>query len=182
MGTCSQAEIIDPESWSLGNPWINWYRGCGRLLPQSHSLLFLCTLNVSQAPLHYTWLCDWVQPMDYAQKHLDHFQAWPLDSSSRSSSMLFLSGRNGDDTQGKAFIHMSSRWLHWEGHLGFMTSLKKWKCYSLTCVWLSVTPWTAACQAPLSVKFFRQEYWRGLLFPSPGDLPDPGIEPGSPTL
>ena len=41
-----------------------------------------------------------------------------------------------------------------------------------------MTPWTAAHQAPLSVAFSRQEYWNGLPFPSPGDLPDPGIEPG----
>ena len=39
-----------------------------------------------------------------------------------------------------------------------------------------------AHQAPLSMGFSRQEYWNGLPFPSPGDLPDPGIEPGSPTL
>ena len=44
------------------------------------------------------------------------------------------------------------------------------------------TPWTAARQAPLSMEFSRQEFWSGLPFPSPGDLPDPGIEPGSPTL
>ena len=44
------------------------------------------------------------------------------------------------------------------------------------------TPWTVACQAPLSMEFPMQEYWRGLLFPSPGDFPDPGIEPGSPAL
>ena len=41
---------------------------------------------------------------------------------------------------------------------------------------------TVACQAPLSMAFFRQEYWSGLPFPSPGDLPDPGIEPGPPAL
>ena len=41
------------------------------------------------------------------------------------------------------------------------------------------TPWTVAWQAPLSMGFSRQEYWRGLPFPSPGDLPDPGIEPNS---
>ena len=45
-----------------------------------------------------------------------------------------------------------------------------------------VAPWTAACQAPLSMGFFRQKYWNGLPFPSPGDLPDPGIEPESPRL
>ena len=50
---------------------------------------------------------------------------------------------------------------------------------SLQLVRLFVTPWTAACQAPLSMGFFRQEYWSGLPFPSPGDLPDPGIQPAS---
>ena len=53
---------------------------------------------------------------------------------------------------------------------------------SLSHVWLFVTPWTVAYQASLSMGFSRQEYWSGLPFPSPGDLPDPGIEPGSPTL
>ena len=45
-----------------------------------------------------------------------------------------------------------------------------------------VTPGTVALQAPLSMGFSRQEYWSGLPFPSPEDLPDPGIEPGSPAL
>ena len=45
-----------------------------------------------------------------------------------------------------------------------------------------MTPWTVACQAPLSMGFIKQEYWSGLPFPSPGHLPDPGMEPGSPTL
>ena len=43
-------------------------------------------------------------------------------------------------------------------------------------------PQTVACQAPLSMGFSRQEYWSGLPFPSPEDLPDPGIESGSPVL
>ena len=42
--------------------------------------------------------------------------------------------------------------------------------------------WTVACQAPLSMGFSRQQYWSGLPFPSPGDLPNPGIEAGSPTF
>ena len=46
----------------------------------------------------------------------------------------------------------------------------------------SATPWTVACQAPLSMEFSRQEYWSGMPFPSPGDLLDPGIELGSPAL
>ena len=58
----------------------------------------------------------------------------------------------------------------------------KVKVKSLICVWLFVTPWTVAYQAPPSMGFSRQECWSGLPLPSPGDLPDPGIEPGSPTL
>ena len=47
----------------------------------------------------------------------------------------------------------------------------------------SVSPWTIAHQATLSMEFFRQEYWSGLRFPSPGDLLNPGIkQPGSPAL
>ena len=51
----------------------------------------------------------------------------------------------------------------------------------LSCFRHSATPWTEARQAPFSVEFSRQEYWSRLPFPSPGDLPDPGIKPASPT-
>ena len=51
-----------------------------------------------------------------------------------------------------------------------------------SCVRLFATPWTVAHQAPLSMGFSRQGYWSGLPFPSPGDLPNPGIEPRSPAL
>ena len=53
---------------------------------------------------------------------------------------------------------------------------------SLSHVRLFATPRTVAYQAPLSMGFSRQQYWSGLPFPSPGNLPDPGIEPRSPTL
>ena len=56
------------------------------------------------------------------------------------------------------------------------------KVKSLSRVRLFVTPWTVACQDPPSVGFPRLEYWSGLPFSSPGDRPNPGIEPGSPTL
>ena len=49
-------------------------------------------------------------------------------------------------------------------------------------IWLFATPWTVACQAPLSMKFSRQESWSRLLFPSPGDLPDTRLEPMSAAL
>ena len=51
---------------------------------------------------------------------------------------------------------------------------------SLNYVQLSATPWTVACQAPLSMGFSRQKYWSGLPFSLLGDLPNPGIEPMSP--
>ena len=60
--------------------------------------------------------------------------------------------------------------------------MKKLKVKSLSLVQLFATPWTVAYQAPLSMGFSRQEYWSGLPFPSPGDLPNPGIEPQSPEL
>ena len=53
---------------------------------------------------------------------------------------------------------------------------------SLSCVRLFATLWTVARQAPPSMGFSRQEYWSGLPFPSPGNLPNPGIEPTSPAL
>ena len=55
-------------------------------------------------------------------------------------------------------------------------------CCLLSHVWLFVTPWTVARQAPLSMEFSRQECWSELLFPSPGDLSNPGIKHGSPAL
>ena len=58
----------------------------------------------------------------------------------------------------------------------------KVKVKLLSRVRLFVTPWTVAYQAPPSMGFSRQECWSGWTFPSSGDLPDPGIKPGSPAL
>ena len=58
----------------------------------------------------------------------------------------------------------------------------KVKVKSLSCVRLFATPWTIAYQDYPSMGFSRQEYWSGLPFPSPGDIPNPEIEPGSPAL
>ena len=63
-----------------------------------------------------------------------------------------------------------------------MRDNEKVKVKSLRRVRLFAPQWTVACQAPQSMEFSRQEYWSGLTFPSPGDLPNPGIEPRSPAL
>ena len=65
--------------------------------------------------------------------------------------------------------------------LTYLTEVKV-KVKSLSRVQLFATLWTVAYQAPPSMGFSRQECWSGLPFPSPGDLPNPGIEPGSPAL
>ena len=64
---------------------------------------------------------------------------------------------------------------------GFVAKVKV-KVKSLSRVWLFATPWTVAYQASPSMGFSRQGYWSGLLFPSPGDLPHPRIEPEFPVL
>ena len=88
------------------------------------------------------------------------------DSLEKTLLMGKIEGRGEEDERG------------WDGWMGSLTQLT-WK-WSL--VRLFVTSWTAAHQAPPSMGFSRQEYWSGLPFPSPGDLPDPGIEPRSPAL
>ena len=66
------------------------------------------------------------------------------------------------------------------GHCWLWCSLVRAK--SLSHIQLFVTPWTVARQAPLSMGFSRQEYWNGLPFPPPGNLPNPGIKPRFPVL
>ena len=75
-------------------------------------------------------------------------------------------------TQGKCTQLKTDLYLH------FLVSQVK----SLSLIRLFVTPWTVAYESPPSMGFSSQEYWSGLPFPSPGDLPNPGTEPGSPAL
>ena len=78
-------------------------------------------------------------------------------------------------------IKITNKWPRVFGFLGIQWD-QRLHAKSLSRVQLFVTPWTVAHQAPQSMEFSRQEYWSGLPFPSPGDLPDPGIKPGSPAL
>ena len=71
---------------------------------------------------------------------------------------------------------------HYTYSWAFLVAQMVKKVKSLSRVQLFGASWTVAYQAPPSIEFSRQEYWSGLPFPSPGDLPNPGIKPGSPTL
>ena len=75
-------------------------------------------------------------------------------------------------TDNRLFLH----------YTGFRASVCRLNCSVMSNSLLFATPLAEVRQPPLSVGFPRQEYWRGLPFPPPGDLPDPGIEPVSPTL
>ena len=90
-------------------------------------------------------------------------------------------------------MHLKDQWIIYTSSSGWPTEHmfssskvlfceRKVKVKSLSRVGLFATPWTVVHQAPPSMGFSRQEYWSGLPFPSPGDLPDPGIEPRSPAL
>ena len=78
-------------------------------------------------------------------------------------------------------LGVTSSPLQWKRQLLGLAK-KKVKVKLLSRVRLFGTPWTITYQAPLTMGFPRQECWSGLPFPSPGDLSDPGIEPGSPAL
>ena len=95
---------------------------------------------------------------------------WGNNMSAHSLEMLF---RSSHSSQPADESHFSKN---------LYVSKVKGKVKTLSRVRLFATPWTVAHQTPPSMGFSRQEYWSGLPFPSPGDLPDPGIEPGSPAF
>ena len=74
-----------------------------------------------------------------------------------------------------------ARWETWVQSLGWEDPLETGKAIHSSILAWRIT-WTVACQAPMTMKFSRQDDWNGLPFPSPGDLPNPGIELLSPTL
>ena len=92
----------------------------------------------------------------------------------------------------QSIYYLCRGWGRWRGRLVWRAKTKQTnqnqtkpsevKVKSLSHVRLFATPWTIAYQAPPFMGFSRQEYWSGLPFPSPGDLPDPGIEPRSPAF
>ena len=81
-----------------------------------------------------------------------------------------------EETTGVRMALLTYPWSH-DGKLEFILVKSRWWFSLFSHVRLFMTPWTVAHQAPLSMEFSRQEYWSELPFPSPGDLPNSGIEP-----
>ena len=122
---------------------------------------------------------------------LDHKESWALKNLGIQSRPWSLQWpcMDAEILQCSAFFVVQTVFLkdkklniHYRGHVLWFTG-----AFSIHCCLVSkscpfATPWTAAHQAPLSMGFSRQEYWSGLPFPSPGDLPYPGIKLMSPAL
>ena len=131
----------------------------------------MCVGSVTQSCLT---LCS---PMDYSL---------PGSSVHGISQVIILEWVSISFSRGSFWLrdwtHISciGRWVlyHWATREAPITEGES----ELSHVRLFVTPWTVAYQAPPSMGFSRQEYWSGLPFPSPGDLPEPGIEPRSPAF
>ena len=98
-----------------------------------------------------------------------------------ASSMSYLTSlRLWNAPQGTFDKPRNTHFYVWEALIGLCGRV--YVCWVTSVLSNSLTQWAIACQAPLSIKLSRQEYWSGLPSLSPGDLPDPGVEPGSPTL
>ena len=168
-----------------------WARSPATALKQMTAFLFLCSLWARSCHYFLTSLEDTV-----CLKLLNHL-TWKTKPQTRDPKLDHISPE-GCQTSAQ------SKWKGWKhlqktGNWSFSAGTfcqqddfilshapQEFKqfivVYSLSLNWLFVTPGTAAHQAPLSMVFFRQEYWSGLPFPPPGDLPDPGIKPTSPVL
>ena len=113
------------------------------------------------------WSLDWEDPLVKGMATHSSILAWRIPWAEEPGGLQSM-GSQSD---------MTERLIHTQLYLRSTCV-----CWSLSHVQLCAIPWTVARQAPLPMGFCRQEYWSGLPCPPPGDLPDPGIEPGSPTL
>ena len=121
------------------------------------------------------WSLGWEDLLEKSMAIHSNILAWRLPQTEKPGGLQSM-GSQKSQIQLTIWTTTTTKW--W-GHV----SLRWWvKVKLLSRVWLLVTPWTVAYQAPPSMGFSRQEYWSALPFPSPGDLPDPGIEPGSPAF
>ena len=158
------------------------------------------------AQTHVHWVDDAIQPTHSVTLISSCLQSFPASGSSPLSWLLASGGQSigfsiSPSTEYSGLISFRIDWFDLLVVQGTLRNLLQYRnskasilqCSALfmfhlshlymttgqSCVWLFATLWTVASQAPLSLGFARQKYWNGLLFPSPGDPPNPGIEPTS---
>ena len=119
--------------------------------------------TVPGVPKSGTWLSDWAYTHPHTHTHT-HPTQW------RTLVVILGSDDSGIQCSMIQPISPNLTPLH-----NFPASVKLIMC-SISCTWLFVTPWSVAHLDPLSIGFYRQEYWSGLPFPPPGDLPNPGTK------
>ena len=147
---------------------------CGITAPFSwdlvHTRLFFCALQVSVSPVlcKFYKFCNQI-PLASKVKFSGSFQS--LCQIPRLRNLLRVLEKHRSASVSAGSLGPDVHKALFEANHG-----------AFVCVWLFTIPWTVAHQVPLSVEFSRQEYWSRLPFPSPGDLPDPGIKPRSPAL
>ena len=150
-----------------------------KMVINTYRSVITINVNVLNAPIKTHRMTGWIKKnksQQYAAcKRLALGQRTHIDGKWRDRKR-YLFHANKNDKKAGVTIFISDKILC------FTKAIKKDKVKSLSCVRLFETPWTVAYQAPPSMGFSRQECWSGLPFPSPGDLPNPGIEPGSPAL
>ena len=111
-------------------------------------------------------------PEEFSLQSFQNYRTWKFILNQYCCSSTVTAESN--------FIFISGHFLRWLNTIVCECVYMRVCAQSLCRAWLFTTPWTVAHQAPLSVGFSGQEQWSGLPFPSPGDLPDPGIESASP--
>ena len=111
----------------------------------------------------------WLRPTSYQYLSVK----WQVPLSAGASISLVRNGKN----RSRQWVFLKAKHVHFKD--GALCSSVYFVCVlsCFSCVWLFVTPWTVASQAPLSMRLSRQEYWSGLPCPPPGHISDPGIEP-----
>ena len=146
-----------------------WYSHLLRNFPQFvviHTVKGFGIVNKAEIDVFLEFSCFFYDPMDVGNL-ISGSSSFPKSSLKSESSWFTY-------YWSLAWIILSITLLEYE---------VKWsELKLLSRVRLFATPWTVAYQASQSMEFSRHEYWSGLPFPSPGDLPNPGIEPWSPTL
>ena len=147
---------VDSQPWHhQGSPWYIYFKYCSVYMSVSNTQSIPGLDFLISFMTHYYLLSWW------------ETKGWSYSQSSRNGPGLVEASH--------------SYWNIWAHAVEWVSSACV-PAQLLSCVQFFATPWTVACQVPLSMGFPKQEYWSELPFPSLGELPDPGIEPMSPAL